>query len=583
MNNYRCLQITSVFMRLYEHLMSPFLSLSSLLKPDQFGFRANRNTYDCLFQISENAKNWVARGYQIPVCFLDIKKAFDRVWHNGLLAKLYMKGIRGFRLKWLQSYLSNRKYKLQHNGYESVWVPVVAGVPQGGVLSPDLFNIYIDDMPVLPSILSCKFADDVALTPKVAGRAGNISLRTNLDKISVWLYHWKLEVSAGPSGKSGIVIFKNNLGRPAADFVTYVGRDDIPASEKFVSGDFFISGVLIAVVSSYKYVGVIFNCNFNWTEQFQYILAKATKTSLSIARLINRNGPPGIKSIIQLVHSLLLPQITYGIAFWNPSQEMFAALERKIVLPLRRALGLSKVTSNAKILAECRIPSLKLLRQYFIISYGNRAVRGLPTDDLKLIHDYYYAMHSRIITTKKKLDSCLSLITEHRALYAAWSFSFSISKDDLKAKVAALSQWTNSPMPGLFECPSNLPTYMLYDPTPAIRLRSRLRFDMACLNVSLKKRRVTISDECSSCAKSGIHVPESLEHVLLKCPAYDRARFKLANAMLLLDVKDLSVLIILGQCDSIAKKSRVARYLQLSLEFIMSVDTIRKSSMAFGL
>ena len=94
---------------------------------------------------------------------MDLSKAFDKVWHQGLLFKLESFGIRGKLLNLLEDYLSNRFQRVLLNGQESSWLPIKAGVPQGSILGPLLFLIYINDLPDGLNSISKLFADDTSL------------------------------------------------------------------------------------------------------------------------------------------------------------------------------------------------------------------------------------------------------------------------------------------------------------------------------------------------------------------------------------------------------------------------------------
>ena len=118
------------------------------------------------------------------VLYLDLKKAFDSVPHNELLFKLWRIGVTGQLWSWFQGYLSNRHHFVQYNGADSACLPVVSGVPQGSVLGPLLFLIYIDDIPIAISYSSiCLFADDAKIVKSVALENDCIRLQDDLNSI----------------------------------------------------------------------------------------------------------------------------------------------------------------------------------------------------------------------------------------------------------------------------------------------------------------------------------------------------------------------------------------------------------------
>ena len=145
--------------------------------------------------------------------FLDISKAFDKVWHEGLILKLSRNGISGNMLNLLKDFLKYRKQRVLLNGQNTAWKGITSGVPQGSILEPLLFLIYISDLSDdLP--LNCKlFADDTSLFSVVHDVAiSSFELNGNLAKISEWDFKWKLSFNPDPTKSAQEVIFsRSNL------------------------------------------------------------------------------------------------------------------------------------------------------------------------------------------------------------------------------------------------------------------------------------------------------------------------------------------------------------------------------------
>ena len=133
----------------------------------QSGFRPVDSTVMQLVYIVNKIYQALEKGHEVRVVFLDISKAFDKVWHRGLLAKLKSIGINGSLLQWFESYLFERFQRVTIEGMSSDWASIEAGVPQGSVLGPLLFLVYINDIPDNTSSSCYLFADDSLLLDEV--------------------------------------------------------------------------------------------------------------------------------------------------------------------------------------------------------------------------------------------------------------------------------------------------------------------------------------------------------------------------------------------------------------------------------
>ena len=176
--------------------MRKFFMRHNLISSRQFGFRPHHSTSDVLTILSQQWSAALDEGKEIFAVALDIKGAFDRVWHNGLCAKLQAKGICGKLLKWIKCYLTGRSLEVILNGQSSNTFYFNASVPQGSILGPLLFSIFIDDI-----VSECEnelflYADDSTLYCKVdslSKRADSAaSINRDLDKLKAWADKWKV-------------------------------------------------------------------------------------------------------------------------------------------------------------------------------------------------------------------------------------------------------------------------------------------------------------------------------------------------------------------------------------------------------
>ena len=146
--------------------------------------------------------------------FLDISKAFDKVWHKGFLFKLETIGMSGNLLKLFQSFLSDRQQRVVVNGQHSNWAPVLAGVPQGSILGPLLFLIYINDLPDNLESLAKLFADNTSLFSTVHDPSKSAKLlNDDLQKISDWAFKWKMLFNPDVTKQAQEVIFSRKSNK----------------------------------------------------------------------------------------------------------------------------------------------------------------------------------------------------------------------------------------------------------------------------------------------------------------------------------------------------------------------------------
>ena len=156
---------SKIFEKAIYHNLLNYTERENLLNINQSGFRANDSCINQLISITHEIYHAFNCNLSLEVrgIFLDLSKAFDKVWHRELLFKLESFGIRGKLLNLLEDYLSNRFQRVLLNGQESSWLPIKAGVPQGSILGPLLFLIYINDLPDGLNLTAELFADDTSL------------------------------------------------------------------------------------------------------------------------------------------------------------------------------------------------------------------------------------------------------------------------------------------------------------------------------------------------------------------------------------------------------------------------------------
>ncbi len=292
--NYRPISLTSIVMKIFERILkdkiTSFLENHDLILNTQHGFRNNRS---CLTNLLE-FYNHVLSNYdeRIPtdVIYLDFKKAFDTVPHQRLLIKLKAHGIGDQLCSWIENWLTDRKQRVVINGEASDWLPVSSGVPQGSVLGPLLFLIYINDLDCGITAKISKFADDT----KIGGKALTIgdcdAIQQDLDKLSSWSDKWLLK-------------FNKDKCK-----VMHVGYNNSKRNYKLQSQN-------LVKVEEEKDLGVQIKSDLKNGTQCLAASRKANTVLGFIARNFQCKNP---EVITRLYTSLVRPHLEYAVQFWSP-------------------------------------------------------------------------------------------------------------------------------------------------------------------------------------------------------------------------------------------------------------------------
>ena len=194
--NYRPVSITSVLCKILESIirdhMVMHMSSNNLFADEQHGFVPKRECMTNLLLAMEEWTEAIEFGYELDVIYTDFAKAFDSVPHKRLLVKLESIGIKSEVLQWIKSFLTGRRHRVGVNGELSSWIEAISGIPQGSVLGPILFVVFINDMPEVVKN-SCKlFADDAKLYRSVKTEMDNASLQDDITSMVAWSEKWQL-------------------------------------------------------------------------------------------------------------------------------------------------------------------------------------------------------------------------------------------------------------------------------------------------------------------------------------------------------------------------------------------------------
>ena len=216
----------------------------------------DQQVLDQLLSITHEIYQSFDDNLDVRVIFLDISKAFDQVWHKGLIFKLKQNGISAKILNIITDFLSFRKKRVVLNGQASPWVSVEVGVPQRSILRPLLFLIYINDLSDGLSTTANLFADDRSLFSIVQNANTSAShLNNDLSKISNWAFQWKMIFNPDPSKRAQEVIFSRKI-------------------QKTCHPSIYFNNKSVKQVPSQKHLGLILDNKLIFQEHLQNILTK---------------------------------------------------------------------------------------------------------------------------------------------------------------------------------------------------------------------------------------------------------------------------------------------------------------------
>ena len=350
--NYRPISLLSNINKILEKLMFQrlytFLEKNKCIYDLQFGFRQNHSTNHALLSMTQEIKDTIEKGKIAIGVFVDFQKAFDTVNHQILLRKLHHYGIRGSANDWFKSYLTKRRQCVSINGTTSESQYTKHGVPQGSVLGPLLFLIYINDLHNCIKHSTVRhFADDTnllySIKKKEQDRNRNIvrNLNTDLRSLNQWLLANKISLN---STKTELIFFR---------------KINTPIPNLKIK----LNGVRLKESSEVKYVGIIFDEYLTFNTHIRIMNARLKRANNLIA--ISRHYVS--KELLrQIYYGQFYSHLNYGCQLWGQNSQQIAqtiTLQNKAV----RLMSFSHFQAHANTIFK----NLKLLKLSDIIKLSN--------------------------------------------------------------------------------------------------------------------------------------------------------------------------------------------------------------------
>ena len=301
--NYRPISVLPVVSKIFEKViqirLSAFLNKQGSIFEGQYGFRQGHSTYMAITDLVEKVRQAWHDGSHCSAVFIDFRKAFDTVNHKILISKLERLGVRGTVLELFKSYLENRKQYVIYGETKSALQEVGIGVPQGSILGPLLFIIYINDLPNASALLEyILFADDSNIHASAPSPEElQARLNTELGKLSDWFAHNRLSLNYV---KTELIDFSKSKRRAIDDF------------------NVEIDGKPIRRVDESKFLGVYLDKNISWRSHINNVITKISQTVGIIGRARRFMHTD---QLLLLYNTMALPHLQYCLVNWGNFKE----------------------------------------------------------------------------------------------------------------------------------------------------------------------------------------------------------------------------------------------------------------------
>jgi hypothetical protein len=390
--SFRPISMTSILIRTFEHLihrpLSALLEANHVFHPLQFGFRKNRSTLDAINYLQSNTRDMYQTSDQMPcpTLFLDLVKAFDRVWPTRLMQYVEQAGIAGRAWRWIYAFISRRRIRTIDANHHSGWQALGFGVPQGAVLSPLLFNLFINPIAkriaiACPRLSLQLYADDMVIQPRAPAIVNgvrkhegavyqvvhilfNVQLVNAFRLLNNWCEETRMRFG---QGKTQWVVFDKSKGAFASkDFSRYK--------------QYRLCGFSPEVVEEYKYLGVTHHRQLQWHTQSEEAVKRIRRDSHLVTRLIHPTRAPHFPAIRAMCLGYVRTRCLYAWAFWRPKPTQVRAMQAAFIQPLLRVLGLHTTSHHLGMLVEAHCPSFEALRTQASVRFLLRAEALLISD-----------------------------------------------------------------------------------------------------------------------------------------------------------------------------------------------------------
>ena len=366
-DNYRPVSLTCIASKLMESIVRDeimaFLLDNNRFIPQQYGFLPKRTAILQLLKVLDDWTEALDKNEIVEIVYMDFKKAFDSVPHNRLLYKLHHLGIRGNLHNWIESFLTGRSQRVSINGTLSSPTIVTSGIPQGSVLGPLLFVIFVNDLPWNLTSNTLLFADDTKAYMKYPSTIHlqtelSTKIQDDLNKMNAWSDKWLLKFNSSKC-KQMLIHKPRQNPIPLPRYLRDENNQEVQLEQ----------------VTEEKDLGIIVDNHLSFKPHIATITAKARRNMGIIRRTMDHLDK---EVFVPLYTSLVRSQLDYGHAIWNPYQQQ----------DVKR---LEQVQRNAtkKVNGLRETPYEERLKFLGLTTLSFRRLRGDMIEAYKILHELY--------------------------------------------------------------------------------------------------------------------------------------------------------------------------------------------------
>ena len=371
--NYRPVSLTSHVIKIFERVirkkMADYLEMNDLICNRQHGFRAGRSCLTQLLHHFNDALESITNNSDFDSIYLDYAKAFDKVDHKLLLKKLQIYGVHSRIIRWIESFLQNRKQAVVVDGHLSVLGSILSGVPQGTVLGPILFLVFIDDVDrcIMHSIIRC-FADDTRTSIAITSEQDVMLLQSDLHNVIEW------------SSKNNMALHKDKF-----EYMCHkVNKNHALLELPFVSELYKYSvseETSLEPTHQLRDLGVLVSSNLSWLPHIRSITDKARQKASWVLSVFHTRSPA---NMLTLYKSMVRSMVEYCCPLWNPTKTSdIQELESVQKTFIARIAGMCDI-HYWDCLIHLSLMSLQRRRERFIILHMWKLLNNITSNDLNI-------------------------------------------------------------------------------------------------------------------------------------------------------------------------------------------------------